>query len=272
VNNEQNARPALYLVFTFGITWIAWWSLAPLVEPGAGVFSNRTFASLYIAGGLGPTLGALISVALTPREGTFADYGASLIRWRAAPAWYLAALLFPPVLAFALELLTGWLGQRRPSFPALADLSRLPLMFPTMIVGGGLEELGWRGVLQPRLEKRLSRLSSAAIVGVCWAMWHVPLFFIHGVAQFDANFPLFALDVVANALFLAWIYGGTRSIIACVLFHAASNTCATMGLGAVDADPEAAWISAAVKLSLGVLLLVALARSEATRARAAPSP
>jgi len=260
VSGEQNGRIALYLVMTFGITWVCWWPLAALIPPGAGVFSNPTFSTIYLVGGLGPTLAALLSVALTPREGSLADYAASLARWRVPFAWYAAAFLLPPLLAYTLDLLAAWFGARTPSFPAFRDLSRIPLIFLTMILGGGLEELGWRGVAQPALERRLSRLASAAIVGIAWALWHLPLFFIHGVSQYGANFELFAADVVGNAFLLAWIYGGTGSILVCVLFHAASNTSATLGLNAWDGSPQMAWIGPAIKIGLGAVLILRLPR------------
>src|ERR1700727_2974339 len=192
VSGEHYGRLALYLVMAFGITWVCWWPLAFLIPGGVGVFTNPTFSSLYIVGGLGPTLAALLAVALTPREGSLTAYGTSLTRWRVPIEWYLVAFL-----------------------------------------------------LQPMLERRFRRLASAAIVGIAWALWHVPLFFIHGVAQYGANFPLFAADVVGNAFLLAWIYGGTGSILVCVLFHAASNTSATMGLGAWDGSPHMAWMGRA---------------------------
>jgi membrane protease YdiL (CAAX protease family) len=269
VSDEQTGRLALYLVMTFGITWVCWWPLAFLIPAGAGVFSNATFSSLYIAGGLGPTLAALLAVAFTPREGSLAAYATSLTRWRVPIGWYLVALLLPAVLAVTLELLAARFGAQAAVFPAFHDLTRLPLIFSTMILGGGLEELGWRGVAQPMLERRLHRLASAAIVGVAWAVWHVPLFFIHGVPQYGANFPLFAADVVGNAFLLALIYGGTGSILVCVLFHAASNTSATMGLGAWDGSPQMAWIGPAVKIALGTALILWLARVRRPRA---PSP
>ena len=180
------------------------------------------------------------------------------------------AFLLPAVLAFTLELLAAWFGAQALFFPAFRDLSRLPLIFLTMILGGGLEELGWRGVAQPLLERRFRRLASAAIVGVAWAIWHVPLFFIHGVAQYGANFPLFAADVLGNAFLLAWIYGGTGSILVCVLFHAASNTSATMGLGAWHGSPQMAWIGPAVKIALGVALILSGCRASGSRARQCP--
>jgi membrane protease YdiL (CAAX protease family) len=267
VSGEQNGRLALYLVITFGITWVCWWPLAFLIPSGAGVFANPTFSSLYIVGGLGPTLAALLAVSLTPREGSLAAYGTSLTRWRVPREWYLAAFLLPAVLAFTLELVAAGFSAQPLFFPAFHDVWRVPVIFSTMILGGGLEELGWRGVAQPMLERRTSRLASAAIVGIAWALWHVPLFFIHGVAQYGANFPLFAADVVGNAFLLAWIYGGTGSILVCILFHAASNTSATMGLGAWDGSPQMAWIGPAVKIALGVALILLLPRF-----RRAPPP
>ncbi len=260
MNSEQNGRLALYLVMTFGITWVAWWPLASLIPSGAGVFTNPTFSALYIMGGVGPTLAAFIAVALTPREGSLRDYASSLMRWRVPRAWYLVALLLPPIVAFTLDLLAARFGAQTPSFPAFRDLSRVPLIFLTMILGGGLEELGWRGVAQPMLERRFSRIVSAAIVGAFWALWHLPLFFIHGVPQYGADFPLFAADVIANAFLLAWIYGGTGSILVCVLFHAASNTSATMGLDAWDGSPHMAWIGPAVKTAFAAALILLLPR------------
>jgi hypothetical protein len=59
---------------------------------------------------------------------------------------------------------------------------------------------------------------------------------------------------------LAWIYGGTSSILVCVLFHAASNTSATLGLNAWDGSPQMAWIGAAVKIALGAALILLLPR------------
>ena len=250
MNRDQSGRLVLYLVMTFGITWVAWWPLAPLIPAGASVFTSPTFSALYITGGLGPTLAALIAVALTPREGSLHAYAVSLTRWRVPLAWYLVAFLLPPIVAFTLDLLAAWFGAQPPAFPAFHDLSRVPLIFLTMILGGGLEELGWRGVAQPMLERRFNRITSAAIVGVFWALWHLPLFFIHGVPQYGADFPLFAADVVGNAFLLAWIYGGTGSILVCVLFHAANNTSATMGLGAWDGSPHMAWIGPAAKTAL----------------------
>ncbi|TGY91641.1 CPBP family intramembrane metalloprotease [Petralouisia muris] len=45
------------------------------------------------------------------------------------------------------------------------------LFMPMMILGGGLEEIGWQGVFQPLLQKRFSFLIAALIEGVIWSIW-----------------------------------------------------------------------------------------------------
>ena len=57
------------------------------------------------------------------------------------------------------------------------------LSFPMMIIGGGVEEIGWRGFLQPALQKKFSIFISTMIVSIIWAVWHLPLWFIPGTNQ-----------------------------------------------------------------------------------------
>jgi len=242
----------IYLAVTFGITWPLWWMLARQIPPGSSPLATGGATALYVLGGLGPTLAAFVAVALTPQQGTLREYAARLIRWRVNPGWYAAALLGPALLACVLERLTLWMHP----LPAqsLAPLAQVFTLFPLMIVGGGLEELGWRGVAQPLLQRRWPLLWACILVGIVWALWHLPLFFLHGVTQYGANFLPFAVDVLANALLLGWLYANTGSILLCVLFHAASNTSTAMGLALPAGAPHALWLGA--RLGLGVLLVL----------------
>ena len=63
----MNARLPLYLAFAFAITWLCWWSLVRGLPAGVSVFGSPWFTALYIIGGLGPTIGAWLAVAATPR-------------------------------------------------------------------------------------------------------------------------------------------------------------------------------------------------------------
>ena len=98
------------------------------------------------------------------------------------------------------------------------------LMFPVMIVVGGLEEVCWRFILQPPLEKAFSFVIAASIIAVVWAVWHLPLFFIEGRLQYNWSFGLYAILLLGLGFLLAAIYRLTKSVWPCVLFHALVNT------------------------------------------------
>jgi membrane protease YdiL (CAAX protease family) len=106
----------------------------------------------------------------------------------------------------------------------------------------------------------MGRPAAAVIVGVVWAVWHLPLFVLPGAGQYGTNFPIFALGVVGLALALAWLYGGTRSIFLCVMFHAAYNAVLAMGLAVPTSRTVPALADGALRLVVGAALVVATRR------------
>jgi membrane protease YdiL (CAAX protease family) len=248
----------IFLVATFAISWGCWWTLATALSSGGSVFSSGLFRSLYLVGGFGPTIAGFVAVAVTPADGSLGEYGARLVRWRVNPIWWLAAFLTPVVFALGKEWIAVQAGRAElVHVGEIEPLARFAMLFPTMVIGGGLEELGWRGVAQPLVERRAPRLAAALLVGGVWALWHLPLFHIPGVSQSGRNFPLFAADVLGNAVLLAWIYGQTRSILLCVIFHAMGNTATAMGLAAVGPPTGVgAWTAVVVKLVVAVAFLL----------------
>ena len=68
---------------------------------------------------------------------------------------------------------------------------------------GGEEELGWRGIMQPILEKLLPFPVATVITGTVWGIWHIPLWFVEGSSQQNMAFPFFlVLLALILSLFL----------------------------------------------------------------------
>ena len=226
----MSLRLRIYILITFAISLSAWWILAHRARSGVMAFGQPGFMALYALGGLGPTIGGYLAVLATTAQSPLREYHQRLFRWRVNPKYYLAALGLPAALVLgsaglAILFHTGsyQVVMARPWY-ALVPL------FVLMIFFGGLEEPGWRGVAQPEMERLFPRALAAIVVGIIWAMWHLPLFYIPGVSQFGTSFPVFVLRVLGNAMILAWIYGRSNSVLLCTVFHAMRNAVWAMGL------------------------------------------
>ena len=78
--------------------------------------------------------------------------------------------------------LAAFLGHRflPDNNDALRSVSALELLIfaGTSLLANPLEEVGWRGFAQFRLQEDRSPLQAAFLVGVLWALWHLPLFWL----------------------------------------------------------------------------------------------
>lgn len=99
----------------------------------------------------------------------------------------------------------------------------------SVIISGGLigpgicEELGWRGFALPHLQRRYSALVSALIIGVAWALWHWPNYFIASHPHpFLAMTTLIPMGIAAS-IFYTWAYNSTGgSLFAVIVLHGAT--------------------------------------------------
>lgn len=248
-------RLRIFLAVTFLVTWTCWGILVPLARTQTVVYGQISFMLLYLLGGAGPTLAAYVAVLATPSQSPLTEFHSRLFRWRVPAWWFAVAVALPAALALASAI--GAIVVR-PDFlrmmPARPWYMLVPLFFK-MVVGGGLEELGWRGIAQPEMERALSRPVAAVLLGLIWALWHLLLFALPGVGQYGTNFPVFAVGVVGNALILAWLYGRTGSILLCIVFHASLNVVATLGSAIPSSGHSPAVLDACLRVIVGALLL-----------------
>jgi uncharacterized protein len=134
-------------------------------------------------------------------------------------------------------------------------------LMPVYLIGGILvlgplqEELGWRGHALPRLQRRIPPIMAAIVVGVVWATWHMPLFYMGTLDQEHLPIIPFFIGAIAASVIYAWLYNGTRgSLTPALLFHGATNTASTMLLipAAQSGGPEAIWYTAGITVAVAI--------------------
>ena len=130
-------------------------------------------------------------------------------------------LVFGIIISFAIfGLLIIATEETNPECPFYLILP----IFIVMIPGGGWEELGWRGFLQPALEERFGFIRGTALLGVIWSVWHLPLWLIQCANQKNFVFWAFAVYCIAFSFLLAMTYQITQCVLAPILLHAWGNT------------------------------------------------
>ncbi|WP_115865480.1 CPBP family intramembrane glutamic endopeptidase [Halorussus litoreus] len=158
------------------------------------------------------------------------------------PGLYLVAVLVPFVITNVQQVVRAVGGGTL----AYAPPASLPVMtlFLVANVGlfGGVEELGWRGFLQPRLQERVSVLTAGLGIGVLWWAWHLPLFF-SGKAAFSPDpVPLltYTTFIVGAAIVLgAFVNVTGGKVLPVMLMHATVNVGAILeGTGGLLAGSE----------------------------------
>lgn len=156
---------------------------------------------------------------------------ASILPVRLPAGWTVFALLFFPglvLISWGLAVLLG-MEVDYPSGWGLSALELIPLFLLSFILTalaqGGMEEPGWRGSLQPTLQRRFSPLVAALIVSLFWSLWHLPLY-LNGFYSGDLVSGMIGGGIyrIFLAIFLAWFYdrsGGNLFLM--VFMHTCFN-------------------------------------------------
>jgi membrane protease YdiL (CAAX protease family) len=97
-------------------------------------------------------------------------------------------------------------------------------VFSTVVGGQSGEEIGWRGYALPRLAHHFGYAGASLLLGVIWALWHLPLFFVRGADTYGQSFFVYTVQVTALSVALAWLYRNTNgSLLLTMLMHSAIN-------------------------------------------------
>lgn len=101
----------------------------------------------------------------------------------------------------------------------------MPLGFLLMIPFVGIgEEPGWRGFLQPALEKKFPFPIAASVTAVIWCVWHFPIWAMPTSNHYGDSLIGFAITIFVCSFVSAAIYKATESTLACAIYHAFINS------------------------------------------------
>lgn len=177
---------------------------------------------LLVAGSLGPLAATLVVLAPPGQAAARSAWWRRLsgIGGLASPAGAMCVLLPLLVAQLALDswVMTG--GIELPAQPRAVAQA-----LPALLVGAVAGELAWRGHALPMMIRCREPVAPALLLGLLWALWQLPLFFVEGTWQAGMALPsiaaaMFFANAMAQSLILAALYLATRCTWAAVLFQA----------------------------------------------------
>lgn len=223
----------VFTVLALGFA-VLYWVAVVMSRSGLLPFSmeHEGFARASIPGSaiwlvfsnFGPAIAAVIAVAMCRGRLGLAELGRSIVRWR-VPGWLYLAAWFGLVVQAGV-LLAGWATDSvRFDAAAFAPIKFVMLFFVMAAIDGPLgEEVGWRGVLLPELLRRMSPLTAAAIVGVVWYAWHVPLYAAEERLADIGEHALFLYSCIALSVIFTWFFlKSGASTFLMIYLHDATN-------------------------------------------------
>lgn len=244
----QTVRPVLaFFWLTFAITWALWGAAAHLL--------GKVGEFWFLPGTIMPSL---VALWLTARAEGRPGVRALLARIFDAPAaarWYLFAIGYFVAIKLVVAVI------HRAALGAWPRFGELPwyliagaILISTPVQAG--EEIGWRGYALPRLAQRLGLGPASVLLGMIWAAWHLPLFFIAGTDTFGQSFALYLVQVTALSVAMAWMFGHTNGgLLLMMLMHSAINQTSGIVPSATTVATPAVFLGGSLVGWLSALLL-----------------
>jgi CAAX protease family protein len=227
-----NVSPRSFFIFTFILSWLIWIPLV-LSHYKIGPFNIPEGISILIRL-VGVLMPAIIAIILTAQSGgrkATQLLFQQLAIWRVGWKWWAAAIfVYPFLLVLAALIYNLFIGNPPLPKAVLGSLSAVLFSIIFLLIAVLGEEIGWRGVALPGLQQRKSALISSVILGICWAVWHLPFWLLlDSFDQFGPFYLVLNFLLFPMTFYLTWLYNhGRSSLLLPVAFHLTFNIVNTM--------------------------------------------
>lgn len=206
----------------FAITFLIAWGILGLYVFAQGTMV-RLFGDLtgdhplfYVAV-YAPAISALVLVFRRQGMEGVRRFLTRLLRWRAPVSWYAMVLFGVPLVFYAGALFKP--GAASDLFPFASVSAYCSALF-LMAIKGPVEEIGWRGLALPLLQRSLSPLLASVALGAIWAIWHLPAFMIATTPQSAWELTPFLVGTVSLSVIMTPLFNQSRgSMLLPALFH-----------------------------------------------------
>jgi uncharacterized protein len=246
-----------FFSLTYIVSWILWIAVAVMSHGGdtESFGSHPITGFLYLLGVFAPALVALALTARTDGRAGTLELLSRTVKSSVGARWYVFAIGYMAAIKLAsalfIRIATGaWPAFGRESVFIMA----IAMVFSTPVQAG--EEIGWRGFALPRLATLVGLPWASIVLGVIWACWHLPFFFISGTNKTGQSFPLYLLSVIGLSVAMAWLYWRTDgSLLLTMLMHAAINNTMDIVPSAVSTATKAFSLSASLVAWVSLVVL-----------------
>lgn len=214
----------IFITLVIGLSYLVFWGpivffklrAANLVE---GKIYNVPIFILFIIGGFVPSILGIILTSIFEGKVGIRKRFLSAINIKIGFSSFVIIIVYVIVLGLLQLILYATLGGR---FDYSQFIKQLPTALPLIIAGPLSEEFGWRGFLQKRVNENLPATSGSIIIGIVWALWHLPLFYMIGTSQHEFNIPFlpFMISIISSTFVYTYIYiKSNGSLFAAILLH-----------------------------------------------------
>lgn len=141
---------------------------------------------------------------------------------------------------------------------ALFNLALMPLSFVLAFTAFFGEEYGWRGFLQPLLQKQFGPRGGILVLGAVWGLWHLPInIFYYSPDTWVLSVLNQVFLCVCYSVFFGFAYAKTKSIWAPVMIHFFNNNVVLLFASADSIGSQVLdWLSILLSLAvMGILYL-----------------
>jgi len=221
--NKRYLSILIYILICYLPFWIAY---------GTGKILNLKFSYnpttlsglMAFAVILCPFVSAVVTTRIINGQGSVFQLFKRSLQWHFSLVWYFAAVLIPiMVTIFSTIAAVSFKGAVMPErwFSPSIGFSFL-LVF--LIYNGFGEEIGWRGFALPILQKNLGFLGGSLAIGIIWALWHLPLFYMPGSNQYGDSIILYIYLLICWSIVMTYlVYKARGSVLVAILFHESIN-------------------------------------------------